>query len=95
MVIERCIEVYEVREEASCRYLACELVKVVVAVFRKVAYASLLLPDLYREDGCRTVSYTFICCVEELTDDAASLSRCVRSVVDGDEYDLVTSTLVD
>ena len=92
MVVERSIEVYEVREESACRNLACELVEVIVAVLGKVADAPLLFPYLDREDGGRPVSYTFICGVEELTDDAASLCRCVSTVVDGAEHHLIAST---
>ena len=92
VVVERCVEVHEVREETTSRHLAGKLVEVVVAVLRKVAHASLLLPDLDREDGSRTVADTLVCSVEELTDNTASLSRCVGTIVDGTEHHLVTST---
>ena len=92
MVIERSIKVDEVREESSCRYFAGKLVKVIVAVLRKVAHASLLFPDLNREDGCRAIADTFICSIEKLADHAASLCRGVCTIVDGAEYDLVTTT---
>ena len=92
MVVERSVEVHEVREESTCRYLTCELIKVVVAVLRKVAYASLLLPDLDWEDSCRAVSYTLICGVEELTDNTTSLGRSVSTIVDRTEHHLVTTT---
>ena len=77
-MVERSVKVHEVREEASCRHLAGKLVKVVVAVFRQVAYSALLLPDLDREDGCRSVSDTFVCCVKDLADDAASDRKSTR-----------------
>ena len=82
MLVERSVEVDEVREEAACRNLACKFVKVVVAVLRQVAYAALLLPDLDREDGGRTVAHAFICSVEDFADHAATLCRCVCTVVD-------------
>ena len=72
MVVERCVKVHEVREESACGYLTCKLVEVIVAVLRKIAYSALLLPDLDREDRSRAVSYSFICCVEDLADYAAS-----------------------
>ena len=95
MLVERCVEIHEVREESSCRYLAGKLVEVIVAVLREIADTSLLLPDLDREDGCRAVSYTFVCCVEDLADHAASFCRCVSTVVDGAEDNLVSATRVD
>ena len=73
MLVERRIKIDEVREEAACGHLACKLVEVIVAVLRKVAYASLLLPYLDRENGCGTVADTFICGVKNLADDASSL----------------------
>ena len=73
VMVERSVEVYEVREESSCRNLACELVKIVVAVLWKVAYSSLLFPDLDREDCCRAITNTFVCCVENFADHATSL----------------------
>ena len=82
MLVERSVEIHEVREEAACRNLACELVEVVVAVFRKVAYATLLLPDLDREDGSRAIADSFVCSVEDFADYAATLSRCVCTIVD-------------
>ena len=82
VVVVWSVKVHEVREETACRYLACKLVKVIVAVFRKVAYASFLLPDLDREDRCGTVSYALVCCVEDLADHAAALSRSVCTIVD-------------
>ena len=91
MVVERSVEVNEVREESACRYLACELVEVVVAVLREVAYASLLLPDLDREDGGRAVAHAFVCGVEELADHAAALCRCVGTIVDRAEHHLIST----
>ena len=61
MVVERSVKVHEVREETSCGHLAGKLVKVVVAVFRQVAYSALLLPDLDREDCGRAVTDAFVC----------------------------------
>ena len=92
MLVVRCIEVHEVREETARRYLACKFVQVVVPVFRKVADASLLLPDLDREDGCRSVSDTFVSGVKNLSDNASSFRRGVGSVVDRAEYHLITTT---
>ena len=91
VMVERCVQVHEVREETSCGYLAGKLVKIVVAVFRKVAHSAFLLPDLDREDGCRAVSHAFICGVEDFADHAASFGRSVSSVIDRTEYHLVTS----
>ena len=95
VMVERSVEIHEVREETACRDLAGELVKIVVAVFREVAHASLLLPYLDWEDGCGTVAHTFVCGVEELADDAAALGRSVCSVIDGAEYHLVSATRMD
>jgi hypothetical protein len=73
MLVVWSVEVYEVREETTCRNLAGKFVKVIVSVLREVAYTSLLLPDLDREDCCRAVADTFVCGVKNLADDASSL----------------------
>ena len=92
MMIIWSVEVHEIREETASRYLAREFIKVIVTVLRKIAYASLLLPDLDRENRCRTVADAFICGVQDLSDDATSLCRCVCTIVYRAEYHLVTAT---
>ena len=92
-VLIKCgIQIQEVREEPACSHLAGELVQVVVRVFRKVAYATLLLPYLNREDGRRAITYALVCSVENLPDDATSLGRSIGTIVNGAEYHLVTAT---
>ena len=94
-LVECRVEVQEIREETSCGNLAGELVKVIVRVFRQIADAALLLPDLDREDGSGTIADTFVCRVEDFPDDAASLGRSVRSVVYRAEYHLVAASGVN
>ena len=91
MMVERCVKVHEVRKETACRHLACKFIEVVVAVFRQVTNSAFLLPDLDRKDCGGAVSYSFISSVEDLADDAASFCRCIGSVVDGTEHNLVSS----
>ena len=91
-LVERSVKVEEVGEEPSCGDLASELVKVVVAVFGKIAHAPLLLPDLDGEYCGRTIADTLISGVEDLTDYASSFGGGVRSVIDGREDHLVTAT---
>ncbi len=95
VVIEGGVEVYEVGEEAACGHFAGQTVEVVVGVFGQVAYAAFFLPYLNREDGGSAVAYTFVCRVEEFADNAASFGRCVGSVVDGTEYNLIAAAAVD
>ncbi len=89
------IQVQEVGEETAGRNLAGELVEVVVGVFGKVAHAPLLLPDLDGEDCGGAVADALIGGVQDFTDDAASFCRCVRTIVDGGEHNLVAATAVD
>lgn len=91
-LVECRVEVQEIREETSCGNLAGELVKVIVRVFRQIADAALLLPDLDREDGGGTIADTLVCRVEDFPDDATSLGRSVRSVVYRAEYHLVAAS---
>ncbi len=89
------IEVDEVGEETASRYLASILVEVVVAILGQVAHATLLLPDLNGEDGCLTTTYTLVGRAQQLADDATTLGRGVRTVVDAGEYHLITTTAVN
>ena len=89
------VEVEEVGEETACRDLACQLVEVVVGVCGQVAYAALLLPNLYGEDGGDAASHAFVGGVEDLADDATAFGARVRSIIDGREHDLISTAAVD
>lgn len=95
MLVESCVEIHKVGEEAACRNLACELVEIIVAVFGQVAYAAFLFPNLDREDGCRTIAYAFVGGVEQFADYAAAFCRSICAVVDGAEHNLIASAAVD
>ena len=94
-LVEGRVEIQEVREETTGGDLAGQLVKIVVAVFRQIAYASFLFPYLDREDSRLTVADPAICAFQYLTDDTASFGRSVRSVINRTEYHLVTTTGMD
>ena len=95
MIVEGGVEVQEVGEETTCRYLASELVKVVVGIGGQVVHTTLLLPNLDGEDCGGMVADTFVGRMEELTHHAASFSRSIGTIVDRREYHLVTTTRVD
>ena len=89
------IEIEEVREETTGSDLASQLIEVVVAVLRQIVHATLLLPNLNREDGCFAIAHAFERALQQLTHDASALGTGVCSVVNGREYNLVTATRVD
>ena len=90
-LVEGRVEIQEVREETTGGDLAGQLVKIVVTVFRQIAYASFLFPYLDGEDGGFSVSYPLIGAFQQLADDAAPLGRGVCAVVDGAEHHLVAA----
>ena len=94
-LVECRVEVEEVREETASCNLAGKLVKVVVTVFRQIAYPAFLFPYLNREDGRFAIADSAICAFQYLANDTASFGRSVRSVIDGTEYYLVASTRMD
>ena len=59
-LVEGRVEIQEVREEATGGDLAGQLVKIVVTVFRQIAYASFLFPYLDREDSGLAVTYASV-----------------------------------
>ena len=91
VLIERRVEIEEVREEAVRGDFARERVQVVVAVGGQVADAALLLPDLNREDRGRAVADAAVRRQQQLADDAAAFRRRVRAVVDRAEDDLIAA----
>ena len=91
-LVECCIKVQEVGEETACCDLAGQLVEVVVAVVGQVAHTAFLLPYLYREYSCLAIAHTAVCAVEQFAYDASTLGRCVCTIVDGTEDNLVSAT---
>ena len=81
-LVECGIKVQEVGEETACSNLTSELIEVVVAVTRQIAYATFLFPYLYGEDGSLAIAHATVCAVQQLTDDATALGRGVGTVVD-------------
>ena len=59
-LVEGRVEIQEVREETTGGDLAGQLVKIVVTVFRQIAYASFLFPYLDREDSGLAVTYASV-----------------------------------
>ena len=59
-LVECSVQVQEVREETACGYFASKLVKIIVAVFRQITYATFLFPYLDREDGSLAIAYALI-----------------------------------
>ena len=92
VLVESGVEVHEVREETASGHLARILVQVVVAVAREVAHATLLLPDLDREDGSAAVAHTLVGAAEKFADNAAAFCAGVGTVVDGAKHHLVATT---
>ena len=95
MLVEGGIKVQEVGEESPCRHLARQTVQVVVAVIWQIAHAPFLLPNLYGEDGSLAVAHALVGAVEQFAYHATPFGRGVRTVVDGREHYLVSSTRVD
>ena len=95
MVVERSIEVEEVREETAGRHLACQLVEVVVRVARQVVDTTLLLPDLDREDSSSMVAHALVGRMKKFAHHATTFSRSIGTVVDRREHHLITATRVD
>ena len=82
ILIERSIEVQEVREETASRHLTSQLIEVKVTILRQVVHPTLFLPDLDGEDGCFTIAHTLIGREQYLTHDATPLSTCISTIVD-------------
>ena len=82
VLVECGIQVQEVREETACCHLACKLVEVVVSVLRQIVDASLLLPNLDREDGCLAVAHAVVGAEQDFAHDAATLGTGIRTIVD-------------
>ena len=82
ILVERGVEVQEVREEPSGSHLASQLVEVEVTVFRQIVHTALLLPDLDGEDGCLTTTDALIGREQDLAHHATSLGTRIRTVVD-------------
>ena len=95
MMIERSIEIEEVREETTCRYLTSQLIEVVVRVTWQVVDTTLLFPDLDWEDSCSMVAHTLVSRMQEFTHHTTSFSRCVGTIVDRREYHLISTTRMD
>ncbi len=95
MLVERCVEIYKVRKEATRRHLAGKSVEVVVRILGQIAHSALLLPYLYREYGRGTVAHTLVCAVEQLPDNTATLGRSVCTIVYGAEHHLVAATAMN
>ena len=89
------VQIDEIGEETPCRYLAGELIEVIVGVTGLVAHAGLLFPDLNGENGRGTVAHATISRFKQLADDATSLGTGVGAIVDGAEHDLVATARVD
>ena len=60
MLIEIGIEVEEIGEEPSRRYLAGKFIQVAVGVIGQIAHTPFLFPNLNGEDGCGAVAHTLI-----------------------------------
>ena len=95
VLVIRGVQIQEVREEASGRHLAGQLVEVEVAVFRLVVHAAFLFPSLNGEDGRLAIAYAFVGGQQNFAHHAASLGRGIRTVVDAGEYHLVATTRMD
>ena len=95
ILVVRSIEVDEVGEEPACRNLAGILVEVIVAVLGQVAHPTLLLPDLDGEDGRLSATHTLVGRAQQFANDAATLGRRVRTIIDAGEHHLVTAPAVD
>ena len=95
VLVVRSIEVDEIGEEAAGCHLAGILVEVIVSVGGQVAHSAFLLPYLYGEDGCLSVSYSLISAAKYLSDDATSLGTGVCAIVDTAEHHLVSTTAMD
>lgn len=81
ILIECCVQVQEVGEEASCRHLACVFVKIVVSISWIDRHTTLAFPDLDGEDGCRVVSYTTFRRFEKFANYTTTFRRGVGTVV--------------
>ena len=94
VLIERGIEIKEVREESTGRHLASQLIKIIVPIFTKIVYAPLFLPNLNREYSGFSITNSFVSGFQQLAYDAASLGRSVRSIIYRRENNLIsTSTM--
>ena len=82
ILVEGGIEVEEVREEATCSYLASQLVEVVVTIFLHIVNATLLFPNLDREDGSFAITYTLIGAKQNLSHDATALGAGISTIID-------------
>ena len=95
MLVEGSIEVHEVGVESACCHLTGQGVEVVVGVFGEVAYTALLLPYLNGEDGCRAIAHTLVSRLQQLANDAASLSRSIGTIVYRRKNHLIATARMD
>ena len=95
ILIERCVQIQEVREESASRNLAGQLVEVEVAVLGQIVHTALLLPNLYWEDGSLAVAHTLVGAQQNLAHNAATLGTGVGSVVNAREHHLITTATVN
>ena len=95
VMIERGVEVDEIREKAVRGNFAREHVKIVVAVGGQVAHAAFFLPNLNRENRGRAVPDAAVRREQNFANDAATFCRRVRAVVDRAENDLVPAAGMD
>ena len=89
------VEVQEVGEETAGRHLTGQLVKVEVTILGQVVHPTLLLPDLDGEDGGLATAHALVGGEQDLAHDATALCRGIRTVVDGREHHLITTTRMD
>lgn len=64
-------------------------------MIQTVVNATLLLPDLDREDSCFSISYAFVCAEQNLSHNTTTFSTCICTIIDRRKYNLITATRVD
>ena len=92
VLIERSVQIHEIREEPASRNLARQFIEVIVLVFWQITHSTFLLPDLYREDGSASVTHASVCAVQKFPDNASAFRRSVSSIIYRTENHLITAS---
>ena len=95
VLIIGCIEVQEVREETTGRHLTSQLIQIEVTILRQIIHSTFLLPNLDGEDSRLTTTHALIGREQNLTHHTTTLGTRIRTIVDGGEHHLVSTTRMD
>ena len=89
--VECRVQVQKIREETTCRHLASQPVKIIIAVGWQITHPAFFLPNLNWKDSRFAIPHTPIGALQKFTDHATPFGRGVRSVINRTEHHLIPS----